>query len=133
MERISLTDVLRGVDKSIYALASLDPTDDRTRCFKRAAASFVSEKTCDPEIVNLGHLRGNLNVDWDQPYTELPVELQESVTQSITHGVEHCRTKTLAMVSIVNRYADRVMSNYTTAEADEYLRQVVNGLATKLP
>lgn len=133
MERISLANVLKGVDKSIYALANLDPSDHRTRCFKRAAASYVSEKTCDPEIVNLGQLRGNTQIDWTTPYCEIPLSLQHSVENAIEHGVRHCRTNTLALVTVVNRYADQIMHVYSESESDEYLRQVVNGLAEKLP
>lgn len=133
MERINLAGVLRGQGSAVFTLAGLNPSDERTRCFKRAAASFVSERSLDPELVNLGQLRGNTDVDWDTPYVDcMSDHLKSSIHQSIQYGLELCKTPTMALVAVANHDFDQILAQYSTEQANEYIRQVVCGLATGL-
>ena len=129
MERINLANVLCGQGSAVYTLAGLNPADHRTRCFKRAAASYISERIYDPDIVDLGHLSGNTDIDWETPYTEkLDPQLQINVNSTIAFGLEMCRTQAMALVAVANHDFDRVLANYDSNQANEFIRQVVCGI-----
>ena len=70
MSRVSLSQLLVGHDQAVCTAVNLDPEDDRTRAFKRAAPSLISERRKNPKIQALGFNRGSVKINWDDPYSE---------------------------------------------------------------
>lgn len=130
MSRVSLSRLLVGHDQAVCTAVNLDPEDDRTRAFKRAATSLISECRKNPKIQTLGFNRGSVKINWDDPYSEdLPAELADQLPEQIAKATSLAGDVSTATMHAIHRYVKPVLGKQSEPETDEWIRQLVCGVA----
>lgn len=129
--QVCLVALLCGKTAQVSTMASLDPTDPRTRCFKRAAASFVAERLEDPELSDLGYLRGTVNINWDRPYcADLPAKYNDEITRATASSVT-ADSKAMSLMEATYRYIAPAVLQLPTVQANEFIRRMVNAVVVE--
>lgn len=133
MKQISLVDMLCESPKSIASMANLDPTDPRTRCYKRAVATHVSVEAACGRIAELGTLTGNDQLDWDTPYCgRLGKRREDRVTKIVNQSIESGGSDPIfAVTHAVRHFVCKDVATMSTDESNEYIRKIVNGIVNQ--
>lgn len=132
MGRVSLSQLLDGDDREVCTVVNLDPLDERTRAFKRAAASLVSDARCNPKIQDLGFNRGSVKINWDDPYSaDIPAELADRLPEMIEKATSLADTTCTATLYAIHCYVKPILGTIEQDETDEFMRRLICGVANR--
>lgn len=132
MAKANLVAMLCNSAAALTEVVTLDPTDPRTRCFKRAVATHISIESERFRIAELGLSCGWEAIDWDTPYCD---QLDKAQADRVTKVVKHAtlcagHDPIYAVTHAVRHYVVKDVATMSTDQANEYIRQIVNGIVT---
>lgn len=129
MEKVNLVGMLCDSQSSIADMVNLDPTDPRTRCYKRAVATHISVER-DSSLANLGNLTGSKKIDWDTPYCDqLDNHQEDRVTKAVEQSLASAGQDPIyAVTHAVRHYVIKDVAAMSTEQSNEYIRKIVNGI-----
>lgn len=133
MKQINLVAMLCENPKSLASMANLDPTDQRTRCYKRAVATHVAVEEACSRIAELGKLSGTVELDWDTPYCDrLGKRREDRVTKIIEESIESGGNDPIyAVTHAVRHFVVKDVAKMSDDKSNEYIRKIVNGIVTR--
>ena len=130
MGKVNLVGMLCDSPNSIADMVNLDPTDPRTRCYKRAVATHIAVEEARHGLADLGKLTGLETIDWDTPYCDqLDVHQEDRVAQVVESSLASAGQDPIyAVTHAVRHFVLKDVPAMSTDKSNEYIRQVVNGI-----
>lgn len=130
MEKANLVAMLCNSADALTEMVTLDPTDPRTRCYKRAVATHISIEAERFRIAELGTTTGWETIDWDTPYCDQLDKTQEDRVTKVVNQSMRCagQDPIYAVTHAVRHYVVKDVATMSVDQSNEYIRQVVNGI-----
>ena len=133
---VSLIAILAAEQPGYYSqiISDLDTNDPRTQAVKRALAHYhegVVAKYEDTEFSRFGYITGNLKVDWEQSFTEVPACMVAFYYEAVRRCVANRGTFEHAVMFLFDRMGHRMklyQEHCNEAEINEWIRQVIHDL-----
>lgn len=133
---VSLIAILSAEQPGYYSqiISDLDTNDPRTQAVKRALAHYhegVVAKYEDTNFSRFGYITGNLTIDWDKPFTEIPACMVSFYNEAVQRCIVQRETFEKAVMFLFDRMGHRIKmyrEHCSEEEINEWIRQVVHDL-----
>lgn len=131
---VDLIGILAAQQPGHYSalISDLDTNDPRTQAVKRALAHYhegVYAKYEDTEFSRFGYITGNLKIDWDEPFKDIPYCMNSFYYEAVKRCVAARKTFETAIMFLFDRLGRRIClyrMHATDDEINEWIRQVVH-------
>lgn len=136
---INIVGILAAQEPSHFStlLSDLDTSDPRSRAVKRALSHYhngVYAKYEDINFKRFGYLTGNLKIDWDEPFKDIPYYMNTFYYEAVKRCIVARPKFEEAIMFLFDRFSRRIclwQVHVTDEVINEWIRQVVHEIYTE--
>lgn len=134
---VSLIDILAAQQPGYFSkvISDLDTSDPRTQAVKRALAHYhegVYAKYECTDFSKYGYLTGNVKVDWDKSFAEVPPAMlwfyYEALRRVLAQRHDSFEKAVMWMFSRMGHRITMCREHCTDEQINEFIRQVIHDL-----
>ena len=131
---VNIVGILAAQNPGHYSaiLSDLDTTDPRSRAIKRALAHYhegVVAKYEDTNFKRFGYLTGNLKIDWDESFKDIPYYMNSFYYEAVKRCIAAPKKFDEAIMFLFDRLGRRIClyrEHASDEVINEWIRQVVH-------